>query len=138
MRKIDKYTWLEFTQSYLLLAKLACQELEDTREKKHNKVTRFDPPQMNFYYGSKELFIPIIFNIKHGLEVFIKTAKIISTKNYKEGHDLKDLFDDLRSSLPKKIKPIKDQRGNNITQEDIDKIPSNLDVLENLVLKYGN
>jgi HEPN domain-containing protein len=136
MKKADKYDWLEFAQSFLLLAKLACQELEDAREKKHSKITRFDPPEMNFSYQHTDLFVPIVFNVKHGLEVFVKTLKIISTKNYKEGHDLKDLFSNLKDSLPKKIKPIKDQRGNKVTQEDIDNISSNLDDIEKLVLKY--
>jgi hypothetical protein len=118
-----------------LLAKLACQELEDGREKKHNKATRFD--SLGAYpYEHEELFVPIIFNVKHGLELFVKTLKIISTKNYKIGHDVKVLFKDLKSSFPENIQTIKDSRGNEITQEDIDKIPLSLDELEKLILKY--
>jgi HEPN domain-containing protein len=131
-----KYSWLEFAQSFLLLAKLACQELEDKRKNKHNKTTRYDPQEYNLPYTCPDLFISIIFNIKHGLEVFIKTIKLLSTDNYERGHDIKELFDDLKKTLPKRIKPLKDAEGNEIKQEDIDAIPNTLEDLENLILKY--
>lgn len=132
----NKYDWLEFAQSFLLLARLACQELEDTQTKKHSKTTRHDQG-VDFPYSETDLFIPIVFNIKHGIEVFIKTLRIISIGDYEEGHDLKDLFKDLKQVLPlSKIKQTKDGRGNEITQEDIDNMPGNIAELEGLTLKY--
>lgn len=135
-QKETKDNWREFAQSFLLLAKLACQELEDKRENKHSKTTRHDPQEFNLLYTHSDLFISIIFNVKHGLEIFIKTIRVISTCDYKTGHDIKKLFDDLKETLPKEIKPLKDIKGDEIKQEDIDAIPNNLKDLENLILKF--
>lgn len=135
-REETKYDWLGFAQSFLLLSKLACQELEDKRKDKHSKTTRCDPPKFNLPYTHFDLFISIVFNVKHGLEVFIKTLRFISSGDYKTGHDIKELFDDLKKNLPERIKPSKDIEGNGITEGGIDAIPDKLGDLEKLILKY--
>ncbi|MDO8560088.1 MAG: hypothetical protein Q7S23_03595 [bacterium] len=128
--------WLAFSQSFLLNAKLGCQELEDKRDNKHRKITRFDPPEFNLTYQPRDLYVPIIFNIKHGLEIFIKTLVIFQTGSYRPGHDLKKLFDQLKLVFPQNITPLADRSGDIIEQADIDAVPNMLDELEGLVYKY--
>jgi len=135
-KKSAKYDWLAYSQSFLLLAKVACQELEDTREEKHKKITRFDPQNFKLFYNYEDLFISIVYNIKHGIEIFLKTLREILNLNLKYGHDIKVLFEDFKDQLPKTIRPLKDKRGNEIKKEDVDNIPGQLEELENLVIYY--
>lgn len=113
-------SWIEFAQSYLLLARVACQELLDTRENKHSKAVGSD---WYMAYAPIDLFIPVVFNIKHGIEVFIKTISILCIGKYNEGHDIKKLFDELKGVIPSNMQPKEDGRGNKIAQEDINNFP---------------
>lgn len=133
----DEYEWVTFAQSYLLLAKLACQELEDTRENKHRKITRFDPPGLNLIYSPADLFFPVVFNIKQGVENFIKDAiSRITDTIPKNTHDVKELFETLKKVWPTDIEPIKDTEGDEITADDIRRGPERLNSLQDLVLKF--
>jgi hypothetical protein len=135
---MKKYEWLEFAQSYLLLAKLACQELADTRTGKHTCITRFDPEVSSLVYRPTDLFVPIIFNVKHGIEVFTKTLSLIHVGNYDgKSHDIEKLFQTLKKSIgKKKLQPFTDSHGNIVTQVDIDDLPRKLELLEKIILKY--
>ena len=127
----NKYSWLTFAQSYLTIANAAC---ENVLTGSKNSLT--DP--MNFEYRAAELFIPVVFNIKHGVEVFIKTLAFIIKDKYSRDvrHDIKSLFSTLKSIIPKDLKPFEGADGNKVTQEEIDQIPQSLQKLEELVLKY--
>lgn len=116
--EIEDY-WLIFAQSFLLSAKLSCQNLETDKDNKYSKATRFDPAEFHssYQYQPADLFVSIIFNIKHGIEIFVKTITIILTGSYQKGHDIKYLFDCLRKRLPEEFQPL-------------------LDELEILILKY--
>ena len=65
----DDYEWHYFTTSYLEIAALACNEIIN---KKYTKYYRYDKSgellkedKILHQFGIKELYIPIIFNIKH-------------------------------------------------------------------------
>lgn len=133
----DNYKWVTFAQGYLLLAKLACQELEDTRENKHKRTTRFDPPGCDFIYTAVDLFFPTVFNIKQGVESFIKDAIFrITDASPENTHDIKELFETLEKVWPADLGPIKDAGGDEITQDEIDLIPTRMKSLKSLVSKY--
>ena len=91
-----KYDWVIFAQSYFLIARLACQELLSKEDKKHSKNDIFDSP-----YQPADLYVPILFNIKHGIEVFIKTLSIFAYSEYEEGHDIKILFSNAKEKISK-------------------------------------
>lgn len=128
----NKYDWAVFAYSFLLIAKLACQELLDKRSVKHNKAT----PLFNFPYKPGDLFISIVFNIKHGIEVFIKTLSIFAYGTYNnKSHNIDNLFQDAKLKiLQLRLKPTKGG-GDEISQKDIDNLPDDLNKIEELV-KY--
>ncbi|OGZ44068.1 MAG: hypothetical protein A3J55_01405 [Candidatus Ryanbacteria bacterium RIFCSPHIGHO2_02_FULL_45_17b] len=127
----NKYDWVVFAFSYFDIAKLACQELLDNRENKHSKSESMP----NFVYNPSDLFISIVFNIKHGMEVFIKTLSIFAYGEYDMSHDISDLFEIVQKKLKKlNIQPLS-YNGDNVTQEDIDNLPKNLTKIEKSI-KY--
>lgn len=130
----EKYQWLSFAQSYLLLAREACQELLDSRTIKHSKAVGVD---WHLPYQPVDLFIPIIFNIKHGIEIFLKTLCLISGKKYiGDSHDLYQLFNDLKTKIPINLSPVNDKDGNVVSEEEIRQFPDRMSTLEKLILKY--
>jgi hypothetical protein len=129
MKKNNKYDWLFFSQSYLNIARLACEELI---EKKHGKLGL----RSRWEYHLEELIVPILYNVKHGIEIFIKTISIIIDGKHDEGHNIKELFEKLKE----KIKVLKSQssqeKGFIITQEMIENFPKNLDKIEGIVNEF--
>jgi len=131
--KAGKYDWLSFSQSYLLIAKLGCQEIIKPC---HNKA---DHTNFNFEYNIEELIIPVFYNVKHGIEIFIKTINIIAYSKYDEGHDIKELFACLKKKLKSiYLRPFTDCKGNKITQEDINNLPEKLDDIQRLIDEFYN
>lgn len=129
-----KYQWLSFAQSYLLLAREACQELLDSRATKHSKVVSSD---WNLPYQPADLFIPIIFNVKHGIEIFLKTLCLVSGKEYiGDSHDLYQLFEDLKAKIPVNLSPVNDKDGNVVSEDEIKQFPDRMSSLEKVILKY--
>jgi len=128
--KNNEYDWAIFATSYLQLANLACQELLDNRANKHNKA-KVKP--FNIPYKPQDLFVAILFNIKHGIEIFIKTLSIFAYGEYEEGHDIHDLFQAVKKKVKVlKINPIK-KGSNEIKQTDIDSLYDDLDKMEELI-----
>ena len=135
MAQNNKNNWLYFSQSYLQIAKLACQELIHPKHNKRSDVKSF------WQYHTEELIIPIFYNIKHGIEIFIKTLiLIIDNKNNPDKpdaiHDIYKLFNGLKQKFKKlKLKPCvleKDQ----ITQKMIDNFPEDIDKIEKLIQEF--
>jgi len=130
--KIKKYDWAIFAQSYFLLSKLACQELLSERENKYRKSNEHKD-----LYQPKDLYISILFNIKHGIEVFIKTLSIFAYGEYEEGHDTKILFDNVKDKILKlKLKPREEGFYNDVFQEDIDASLKDLEQIKRLILYF--
>lgn len=125
-----KDDWIIFSQSYLQIAKLACQELiEPKHNKRHNDSTFWK-------YHIEDLIIPIIYNIKHGIEIFIKTIGLIVDNKYEEGHDIHKLFDGLKQKIEKlNLKPHTIE-CDKITQKDINNFPTHVDEIEKLVKEF--
>ena len=89
-----EYDWIIFAQSYFYIARLACQELllEDNKEK-HNKNLS---SSIGLHYRPADLYIAILFNIKHGIEIFIKSLSILDVEEYERGHDTHILFQNFK------------------------------------------
>lgn len=83
----SQYGWYDFTRSFLDLVELGCKEV---KEQKHKK----NIGGIEIKY-EKSLNIAIIYNMKHAIEIFIKTliryAEYDSFQNIKE-HNLEFLF----------------------------------------------
>lgn len=90
-----RYEWVSFTRSYLSLARIGLEELKN---KHYIRKCSFE---YDFEYNNKHLLIPIIFNIKHSIELIIKSLGVNIDKKYAWGHNLKNLIKDLQSKMPK-------------------------------------
>ncbi|MFY9461832.1 MAG: hypothetical protein WAP51_01355 [Candidatus Sungiibacteriota bacterium] len=130
--RIKKYDWAIFAQSYFLISKLACQELLSKKAEKHSKSRSLDTA-----YQPADLYVSILFNIKHGIEVFIKTLGVFAYGEYEEGHDIKTLFSNARGKISK-LELIPRQKGfyDDITQDDIDASLKDMEQIEKLVLYF--
>lgn len=92
--------WSFFPQFYFLSAKVLCKQLQkranfinESRESSY--VTNCQicedngfPLHPNYY-----LIFPIIFNLKHGIELCIKSLSHLDYDGYLPKHDYKELFD---------------------------------------------
>lgn len=128
----SKYDWpVAFAQSYLLIAKLACQELLDKSENRHHKA------QNSFTYNISDLYVPMVFNIKHGIEVFIKSLSIFIDGTYDEKtHDIKKLFIETKPRILKILKPTKRPYYDNLTEADVAKTIEALNKIEELITDF--
>lgn len=132
--KISKYDWAIFGQSYFLIARLACQELLSTSAKKYSKSSKNDSP-----YDKADLFVATVFNVKHGIEVFIKAISLFVYGEYREGHNIHELFAEVKQKISKLRVVLPEQRFyNSLTQEEIDNFPKDLDQIELVVLYFYN
>lgn len=143
-KRNNSYDWVHFSHNYLKLAKLGCQEILNP---KHNSAAgRFE-----LNYKPYDLFISIIFNIKHGIEVFTKTLKVILTEKLidkiDQHHDISKLFTVLKKEIKKckiddKIKKdhLKNPKDTNLgcAYRSIENggTVALLDEIENLIFKY--
>ena len=130
--RIRKSDWVIFAQSYFLISRLACQELLSKEEKKHSKSQKLDSP-----YQPADLYVPILFNIKHGIEVFVKTLSVFAYEEYEEGHDIKTLFSNANKKISS-LKLIPRQKGfyDDISQDDISASLKKMKQIEELVLYF--
>lgn len=118
---------LYYAQAYLQLAKLGCQELLDPH---HNKTDEVPGWKMSY---SVQILGPIIYNTKHGIECFLKVLQLIAGQDYDTIHHLHKLFAEVRKILEgRKWQPVND-KGDEISKEDIDNMPNVLQEIEDLV-----
>lgn len=130
--KIKRYDWAIFAQSYFLISRLACQEILTKRDTKHSKNSKLDTP-----YQPADLYVSILFNIKHGIEVFIKTLSVFAYGEYEESHDIKMLFSNAKNKISKlKLKPRQKGFYDDISQDDIDASLKDLEEIEKLVIYF--
>ncbi|MFA5829508.1 MAG: hypothetical protein WC843_03370 [Candidatus Gracilibacteria bacterium] len=134
--------WLNFCQSYLSLALLACDEM--LAKKYTVKLMDVDIPA----YSVPSLFLPTIYNIKHGLEVFLKTLRIIlnAQSNPKEGkHSNLEIFTLLKKEIDSKqiqrvieseCKKKPDDTNLKLLLKDLANLSTYVDKIESLVIKY--
>lgn len=118
---------LYYAQAYLQLAKLGCQELLDPH---HNKTEEVPDWKMSY---TVQILGPIIYNTKHGIECFLKVLQLIAGQDYDTIHHLHKLFAEVRKILEgRKWQPVND-KGDEVSQEDIDNMPNVLQEIEDLV-----
>ena len=99
--------WYTFTSSFLSLSYIGCDKFLDT------KTEDLD----------KSLALSIIFNLKHSLEIVMKTISYdVSGNNIGEIHDVQDLLKKLRDRIKK--------------HKNVKKIKEHLDSFEKILLKY--
>lgn len=134
--------WVYFSQTYLYIARLACQEvLKPCHE-------RIGFQEFKLKYNTDDIFISTLYNIKHGIEIFIKSLKLILAEKLSKNdlkHNIDELFKILKAEIQKhKIIEVIRKRYEE-GDEDIDlefaynnklKILEFLDKLEKLIKKY--
>ena len=91
------HRWIWYTYGYLSLARVGIEKLEE-ENKTPGTVTSFEN---YFSYRKKYLLIPIIYNIKHAIEIILKALKIQVDKKYIKSHDIVDLNEALKRSIKK-------------------------------------
>ncbi len=93
---LSKYNWIFFAKSYLALA---CIGIEEIKEKKYCNQPTFLWRVSTQVYDAKLLLIPIIWNIKHAIELVLKAHSVTFQKGYLKTHNLSDLKDGLVNTL---------------------------------------
>lgn len=148
-----KFDWLKFAQSYLIIALLACDEMienkykeqfpdsEDEVVKKYGLKTKLIDK-----YTIHVLFLPSIYNAKHGIEVFIKTLKkIVGVDKIPKDHNVVELFEKLKGLVKEGHLQLiiaeaktKNPSDSNLpaASGDLKNIKKYIANLEKLVLKY--
>ncbi len=141
MKKSEQthYEWFSYAMSFLGLAKIGCREL--INQKYRDK----DFPTEDLLYGTEEshsrlLLIPIFFNFKHALELFIKVVGINIDGMYWPEHNLDCLLEDLESRVKNLFKNSNEnkvfQKSNEL--KSIVKKYMRLEDYENLFYRYPN
>jgi len=77
---IKKYEWISFARAYLSIAKIGIQELEYQRYA--DRVGK-----NSFEYSFSCLMIPVIWNLKHAIELILKSLGIYEDLKSKNGHN---------------------------------------------------
>ena len=92
--KLQKWYWHFVAKSYLALAYIGIEEIKNkTYCKEPNFLYRVSPQ----VYEAKLLLIPIIWNIKHAIEIVLKAGDVTFQGKYLETHDLNELKKELDS-----------------------------------------
>ncbi|MBU1016740.1 MAG: hypothetical protein ABIJ36_00595 [Patescibacteria group bacterium] len=92
----SKWDWQFVAKSYLALAYIGVEEM---REKKYCNQPTLLWRVSKQTYDAKLLLIPIIWNIKHAIELVLKTHSVTFQKGYFKTHNLRDLKDGLAKIL---------------------------------------
>lgn len=133
--KIDsKDDWARFAIGYLQLAELAC--LEITEKKYTDDKSKF---------RIEEIYIPALFNLKHGIEIFLKTFIIeFLNKEYLDqsdySHNIEEIFSKFRQNIKEERleSAIKKFRKENPDAKDSLRDKNIFNELEKIVKKYHN
>jgi len=132
-----EFEYLYFSRSYLKLAYRGIEEvlykLENSKEKYYQKYNHpFGEMIPDFSEECNYLLIPAIYDLKHAIEIFIKTLTYFLNIQPEEKHDCKALFQKLRKKISGqtvnslenlaidyyKNEFLKNKLGKNITMED--------------------
>jgi len=97
----ERYDWVISGQSYLLASSILAKQLLNAQE--HLVEHQFLNSQLFKKSGfpphpSYEIIAPIIYNLRHGIELWLKALKIVHSDEYSYDHDLKNLLGDLIST----------------------------------------
>ena len=79
--------WWLFCDSYISIAELACRELIHQRYTQHWDAKRGDIGAKKFW--AYNLYVPMIYNLKHSIEIFLKYFGRVVEDNIPEySHDI--------------------------------------------------
>lgn len=93
--KLSQYEWIWYAKSYLSLARIGIEEL-----KRQNYIRKISF-EFRFSYENKHLLIPIIYNLKHAIEIIVKSLKIQIDKKIIKSHNIFNLYNALQESIKK-------------------------------------
>lgn len=148
-----KFDWLKFAQSYLAIALLACDEMIENKYKQpfpdpdEEIVKKYGlKPKLIDKYKIHVLYLPALYNTKHGIEVFIKTLKkILGTDKVPKDHNAVESFEKLKGLVNEGHiqNVIEDAETKNpsdsnlpVAKEDLKNIQKYIANIEKLVTKY--
>ncbi len=105
MKKSSKthYSWLFYAEGFLGLAEKGCKELihQNYKDKRSlNDMLLYGDK----YSQSRLLLIPIFYNIKHAVEIFIKGTDIGLDSKYWHSHNINYLMGNLESRVKDFVK----------------------------------
>jgi len=86
--ELSKYHWMIYARSYLKLAGIGIEEF------KNGNCIKKGLDEM-FFYENRWLLIPIVWNLKHSIELIIKTLSVTIDEQYIKEHNLSTLKRDL-------------------------------------------
>ncbi len=137
----EKYVaWIRPAKGYLEAMKLCCQELLDPkRNRLEDDPSAPEGWEMGYYV--ENLISPIIYNIKHGIEVFLKGILFRFGAPNEKTHDLRSLFNEIkRIVLDTPWQPINMESGQTVIDlREIDRIKTEvLAKLEPLIEYFYN
>lgn len=101
MKRDKDYEWFMFPQSYLTSTIILCDWFLKTYQ--HDQYGDGHKEKFFYKFNSPEyLIFPAVYNLKHGLELYLKSLSRLCDKSYNQKeHDLKKLFDELIEKLKK-------------------------------------
>jgi len=86
----NKENWVEFFDSFIELCEVSCKEIEN-----HGYFAEY----------SINIKIALIFNVKHSIELFLKSViRMIDSNEVIKSHNLEEVFINLKSKLEEKLK----------------------------------
>lgn len=97
----SKYNWIFWAKSYLALAYIGIQELKDKKYLEAEEMSVLVRGKWQVY-DAQLLLIPIIWNLKHGIELVFKALDVTFVAEYQKNHDLNQLKERLEKILGKK------------------------------------
>lgn len=101
--KAVRYEWAVFGDAYLGAAFYLSQRA-------HSGQDFFKEIEFTSYHPNDHLIWPIIFNFKHGIELYLKCLSGLTSRNFLYNHDPQDLF----QKLKKNIRGTKEQKKKKI------------------------
>ena len=91
------HRWIWYVYGYLSLARMGVEKL-----KKENRPPATITSLENYFsYRKKYLLIPIIYNIKHAIEIIYKALKVQVDVKYIRSHNIIDLSKAVKESIEK-------------------------------------
>jgi len=105
--------WYTFANGYLELARLACVEIIGHKNSKYSRSAKGKPKRILHEFELKEIFIPALFNTKHGIEVLLKTliVNLLNKEMLEKGdysHNIEEIFNRLEAQEHLQEKKIND------------------------------
>lgn len=103
--KKRSYDWLIVAQSYLemvLFSTRFLMELKTPYARGKGPITDLiDRLKGTYYQDDNYLIFPILYNFKHGIELYLKAIEGIPNQEFTRGHNLEELTKILGSEVPK-------------------------------------